>query len=162
MLHTAMRLARLMEKVGFALWQLAETEDAAVLYFAIRLRPIQGVGEAAAAPTLEAAQRKSFGELVAALRKGEAVDASLADDLSRLVSERNWLVHRAKRENRGAINDPQAYARLVDRLDVLATDALALQKRLAQETESHVRSTGVSAQFIEQEAAKLRREWSYE
>jgi hypothetical protein len=155
-------LAPLLQRVGYALWQLAEAEDAAVSYFVIRISPVRGVGNATAAPILEAAAKQTFGWLIARLREAAALEPALADELQTLVTERNWLVHRAKRENRGVLHRPNEYADLSRRLDKLAEGATDLQGRLANEIEAYVRSTGVPRAGIDAEAERLRREWGYD
>jgi uncharacterized protein YutE (UPF0331/DUF86 family) len=161
-LAKAERLAALLQKVGFAVWQLAEVEDLVANYVVLRLQATQGMGEEAARPLFETAGKKTFGQLLKKLRDAGVLDQELVGDLERLVDERNWVVHRAKRENRGVLDNPSGYAALQRRLDALADDALQMQKRLAGDVESYVRTAGVPAEVIDAEAARLQRAWGLE
>lgn len=52
-----------------------------------------------------------------------------------------------------------ALTQLLDRLDAIADDALALNKELGQVMEEYVVSAGVSLEFINAEADRLARQW---
>jgi hypothetical protein len=166
-----MQLLRLLEadqlgvlfwKIGYAIWHLAELEDAAASFYVVRLHPVQGVGLEAAKPIDDKAKKRTLGQLVRVLLAEGVFEEDFAAELLRLIKERNWLVHHSKREHRGILNRPEEYEALCHRVDRLAEDALAAQKRLAAVFEQYVRSKGVSAEVIAVEAARTRRSWGYE
>lgn len=134
----------------------------AASYFVVRLRPVRGVGNEAALPILREVEKKTFGWMVKRLREANVLDAPLADDLERLVHERNWLVHHSKRENRGVLTRVADYEELLRRLDKLADDATSMVTRLGGEVNSYVRSTGVAVATIEEDADRIRRALGYD
>ncbi|HEY2852761.1 MAG TPA: hypothetical protein VGJ18_07955 [Gemmatimonadaceae bacterium] len=161
-LEQSQRVAHLLQRVGYALWQLAEVEYAAATHVVVRLRAVKGAGLAMAEPIEAAVHRKTFGQIVSELRDSGMLEERLALRLQALLNDRNWLVHRAKRESRGVIHDAAQYESLVSRLDRIADDALALQKDLAGELEGYVLKLGVSREYIDKEAQRLAREWGYD
>jgi uncharacterized protein YutE (UPF0331/DUF86 family) len=155
-------LAAILQRVGYTLWQLAECEDAAAHYLMLRAGATKGMGEIAGRAALQKEQAKTFGALLSELRSNGIVEGSLEARLNALLRERNWLVHRSKRESRGVINDLDNVDVLVARLDRIAEEATTLDKELAQRIERFVVSSGVDPSFIDEEAKKLAESWGYE
>jgi len=165
--HFALEIARsqvltqLMARVGFAVWQVAECEDTLAHYVVIRLRESKGVGEEQGRELLAKHQGRTFGQLLGDLRKAGILDPSVEARASKLLAERNWLIHDAKRENRGLPNDLERVGAMTERLDWIADEALALNKILEAELEEIVVASGVDRKRIDEEAAKLRQKWGY-
>lgn len=154
-------LIQILTRVGYAVWQAAECEDTLAHYIVIRLRSAQGIGEEAGLALLEKAQSRTFGNLLHELRTAGILSSDHEERLSKLVDERNWLVHRAKRENRGVLNDIERVDPLIARIDHIADEALALHKSLAAEIEEFVVDSGVDRSVIDVEAARLAETWGY-
>ena len=77
------------------------------------------------------------------------------------MDDRNWLVHRAKRENRGALNDIALFNKLLARIDGIASDAGEINTFLATDMEDYVVRSGVDRSVIDVEATRLARSWGY-
>jgi hypothetical protein len=158
----ANRLAALLQRVGYALWQIAECEDTVAHYVVLRLHATQGMGEQAGMALLASAQGRTFGNLLSELRNRGVLEGDLEARIGRLVEDRNWLVHRAKRENRGILNDSAAYDALLERLTALADEATDLHILMASRLEAYAIEAGVDSAQIDREAAALRKAWGYE
>src|SRR5260221_10048794 len=141
-LDAAERLGALMQRVGFALWQLQELQYTAARYVVVRLRDARGVGAHRGAAISAEVEKLPLGKLLIELASAGVMTPDLASRLKATLGERNWLVHRSRREYRGVLSDPELYERLTLRLDRIADDALALHKELAEVTEEHVVSSG--------------------
>jgi hypothetical protein len=152
-------LVQLLTRIGYAVWQAAECEDTLAHYIVVRTRSSQGIGERGGLDLLRKAQSRTFGHMLRELRDAKILSSSLEARLSRLVEERNWLVHRAKRENRGVLSDLTQFNKLVERIDQIASDALELHKELGAELEEFVVASGVDRAEIDIEAAKLTAAW---
>lgn len=139
--------------------QVAECEDALSNWVAVALRPTQGIGENAAAPIVERIQKRSFGQLLSELEKDSVLDPALVARLRKLLSERNWLIHHAKRNHRGVLNRPEKFDELVERIDWIAEEATKLTSGLGAGFEEYVVSRGVDRTFIDEEAERIRRAW---
>jgi len=153
------RVAQLMQSVGYAIWQVQGLEDTLAAYIVVRLRESQGVGLDRGAELTAELARLELGKLIAQLRGAGVLPAEALQRLAKLRDERNWLVHRAWRENHGVIADSARLAHLLQRLAALAEDALALNKHMAAEVEACVSSAGVTREYIDREADRLRRSW---
>lgn len=145
--------------VGYALWQLQVLEEALATYLVLRHHATLGMGVEAAKPLEESAEAKTMGRLLRELISKGSIEEHLGKRLSTLLAERNWLVHRSRRESRGFMNDEAQLSRLLARLDSMADEALALLKLVAEATEAHVLDAGVSPEYIEAQAAALAKEW---
>lgn len=153
------RVAQLMQSIGHAVWQLQGLEDTLATYIVVRLRESQGVGLDMGADMSAELTRLELGKLIAQLRDAGALPSEILQRLGTLRNERNWLVHRAWRENHGVVASPARLTRLLQRLATLAEDALALNKYMGAEVTTFVRSAGVTREYIDREADRLRRSW---
>ena len=160
-LQRASVLSVVLQRVGYALWQLAECEDAAAHFLVLRAHATLGMGEASGEALLTKARHRTFGSLLTELAKRGIVDGELETRLNHLLKERNWLVHHSKRENRGVINHPDRVASLVARLDKIAEDATELQNELGQAVERFAVESGVDRDLVDREAQELAESWGY-
>ncbi len=162
-----MRMARaglltaLLERVGYTFWQLSECEDAVAQYLVVRLKATKGMGEEPGTKLLESVRRRTFGSLLKELRDNGVLPPALQGRIEELLEERNWLVHRSKRESRGVLFKSEQFDQLVARLATIADEALAVQKLVAEAIEEYVVGNGVDRAQIETEAARVVREWGW-
>ena len=158
-LEDAERLGALMQHLGFALWQLQLLEDSLATYVVIRVLDSRGVGAEQGALLSKDVQNKTMGALITSLRKAGVLSPAVSSRLEELLKDRNWLIHHARRENHGILASESRLATLIGKLEGIANSALATSKALAAEIEDYVTRSGVSPEFIEHEAARLRRSW---
>ncbi|MBP6670423.1 MAG: hypothetical protein KA180_13305, partial [Gemmatimonadales bacterium] len=117
------------------------------------------MGREAGEALLAKAERDTFGATLKALERSGVLPGDLAARLQQCLENRNWLAHRARREHRGILADPVAYARLSERLERMADDALALLKELEGQHHAYIVSQGVDPAEIEAAAQRLARAW---
>lgn len=158
-IEQATRLSTLMQAVGFAVWQLQELETTAITFAVIRLRASRGMGEVAGRALLEKGERRTLGHVLQELRARGLIDGAVDEDLRDVLDQRNWLVHRARRETRGVLTDDSRLSDLLARLDSLADRTLALQKVLASEIDAYVLSSGVKKKTVERETEEVAKRW---
>jgi hypothetical protein len=158
-LESAHRFASLMQEVGFAGWQLQELDTTCAAYVVVRLRQSRGIGSRIGDRLSADAERQTFGANVAELARSGLLAKNLAEQLGAVIEQRNWLVHRARREKRGFLLDNRTMDSFEKRLDRIAEDSLALLKSLGVEIQACVVSSGVPLAAIEMRAARLVRQW---
>ena len=158
--HRNERLAVLMQSVGFAVWQLQELETSVATYLVIRVHAHRGIGTVPGEQLIKKAEGRTLGSLVTELAKSGVIDGQLSVDLREVLEQRNWLVHRACRENRGILASPKQFSELLVRLEALAHRSLELLKEVASGIENHVLSCGVDRRTIDSEADRLARSWA--
>jgi hypothetical protein len=156
----ARHLFELMNKVGFAVWQIQELEATLATYLVLRVKATRGIGAVRGNELMKKAEALTLGALIRELSKAGVLEDKLANELNDVLKERNWLVHRARREKRGVLADPDALDHLTAQLDSLSDRALQLHKRLAKSLEGYVVQSGVDPTAIDREADKLARLWS--
>jgi uncharacterized protein YutE (UPF0331/DUF86 family) len=154
-------LSALLERVGYTFWQLAECEDAVAYYLVFRLKATKGIGLARGNELLENAQRRTFGSLIHELTEHGVLDGTVESRLAGLLDDRNWLVHRSKRESRGVLFRSADFERLVARLDRIAAEASAVQKLVVAATEDYLIASGVNRSEIDAAAEKSVQSWGY-
>jgi uncharacterized protein YutE (UPF0331/DUF86 family) len=97
------RLSEILQSVGFALWQLQELEDISAKYFVLLTQATQGMGIEAYKPLEDKANKKTFGSSIYEITKKGLISEELQERFSKLLAERNWLVHQSRRDSRNAI-----------------------------------------------------------
>ena len=153
------RLGSLMQSVGFALWQLQELETTAATYLVVRVHASRGIGTVQGDSLLKHAEGRTFGALLKELAKSGVIEDRLSIELHEILEQRNWLVHRARRENRGVVSNAEHLGDLIQHLQSLADRSLVLQKSLATDLERYVLDIGVDRAVIDSEADRLARSW---
>jgi len=157
----AERLPVLMQAVGFAVWQVQELENTAAHYVVVRLRAARGMGKEQGEAASREVEGLTFGRLLGELTRAGVVTPALGSRLEALVNERNWLVHRARRETRGVLSSEKQFGRVLQRIRSIADQALVLLRELAPIVEDYVVSTGVDRSFIDRESERLARSWGF-
>lgn len=99
----SMCLDAITKQIGFTLWQLQELESAAAQYFVLITQAKRGMGLQAGNALVEKAQRKTFGKTICEISKAGLLAGDLESRLTKLLLERNWLVHSSRATNRNAI-----------------------------------------------------------
>jgi hypothetical protein len=158
-LQRADRLAAITQRVGFALWQLQELEGVAAQYFVLVTQAKKGMGLAEGNALVDKVQGKTFGTILHQITKAGLLNSELERCFTKLLSERNWLVHRSRSHSRNAIYSDPAMQKIILRLDAMAEESNTLLKQLGIFIERHVKEYGVSEQYIEKMANQLLKQW---
>jgi uncharacterized protein YutE (UPF0331/DUF86 family) len=158
-LEMADRLSQVFHRLGFVLWQIQELESVAAQYFVLVAEAQKGMGLDAGNALIEKAQKKTFGATVSRFSKAGLLPPDLEGRFKHLLAERNWLVHRSRTDSRNVAHHDAAAMKLVDRLDAIAEESLALSKEIAELTERFVKKHGVTEEYIRKTAKHLLEEW---
>lgn len=110
-------------------------------------------------PKLRNRNKRTFGSLLKELSGSSTLNSDLGDRLLAILAERNWLVHRSRRDNRGVLRLDDNTLRLVAKLDRITAEALDLLRIVGALIEEHAINSGVSADVIDEESERLLREW---
>jgi hypothetical protein len=107
----------------------------------------------------ENAQRKTFGRMIHQIAKAGLLSAELESRFTKILVERNWLVHQSRATSRNAVYHDSAMNKLVLRLETIGDESLALLRELRVLAERYVKTHGVKPEFIEKAADELLRQW---
>lgn len=148
--------------IGYALWQCQALENTLVHYIVLKYRIKRGTPSTVAESAFKSVQKLTLGNLLADIRNQPDAPVSLVDRLTKLLGERNWLVHRCFTENRGVANSPTRLNALLSRSGAMSDEALSLNKEFAALLEAAVLASGVSKKELDAQAVNLIAGWSEE
>ncbi len=158
-MERAEMLTMLMQSVGFAVWQLQELENSTATYLVVRVVATPGIGLQKGQELMQRTESRTLGSLAKELGKTGIIEDQLAEDLQTITEERNWLIHRARRETRGILANGEQLRQMLQKLEALADRALQLHKSLGADLERYVLKCGVDRAVIDAEAARLAQSW---
>lgn len=158
-LEKANRLSAITQQVGFALWQIQELEGVCATYYVLVEEAELGMGEEAGNSLEEKARKKTFGTTIHKLVNAGLLAKEIEIRFKNLLSERNWLVHSSRASSRSAIHSDTDMAVLLERLNEISEEALALLKHVSALTEVHVKKYGISENQIKKKAKKILEQW---
>jgi len=158
-MQKANRLKEITQRIGFAIWQLQELEGVSAQYFVLLGQAKKGMGEAAGNDLVKKAKKKTFGRTIQNLKKKGLLSTELESRFLKILSERNWLVHRSRSENRDAVHSDIAMQRLMSRIDAMADESLALLKEIVSLSIAYVKKHDVNEDFIYKKAEELLNQW---
>jgi len=158
-LEKANRLSAISQRVGFALWQLQELEGVCATYYVLVEEAKLGIGEEAGNTLEERAKKKTFGTTIHKLVKAGLLDKEIEARFKILLFERNWLVHSSRASSRSAIHSDAHMRALLNRLNKISEESLALLKKVGERTEAHVKKYGVSEEYIEKKSKEILEQW---
>lgn len=142
------RLEKIAERIGFALWQLQELEGAAAQYYVLIEKALPGMGIEAGQELIDEALSKTFGKTVNRLLKSGQVPSEAMNRFQALLQERNWLVHNSRATSRSAVHEDVVCVQLIERINAIAGESLALIKQISKLAEYFILSKGFSQQDI--------------
>lgn len=117
------------------------------------------MGLAAGEVLTEKALSRTFGATITQLTKAKQLPQAMETQFKALLAERNWLVHSSQSSSRKAVHDDVACTQLIERLDRIADEALALLKVIGAQAEVFVKKHGVPTREIDRLAAETLKRW---
>lgn len=114
------RLAAFCDRIGFAVWQLQDLEAVCAKYLMLRTRLKNGIAEDEYDDLVTKALSKTFGATLRAATNAEVFPVPLQDRFTAILSERNWLIHRSRFDNRAAYYSDSAALKLIQRVDQIS------------------------------------------
>jgi len=152
-------LAELTRRVGYAVLQIQELEET----LQVHLVRVYKADEKAAWREVEAmfekTSKQTLGRLFYAIRDKGKCPPNLLSRLEHCVEERNWLVHRSRRENPKNVRSDAKRSEVIVRITAVVNEALSLMTTFQELTEAHLIERGADRATIQARAAEIRREW---
>jgi hypothetical protein len=152
-------LETLTQRIAFAVWQLQELEWAIAAFIVLMLKAHRGIGMEIGEQLLASAGKRTFGSLIKEAQGASLLEDKLANRFEKILNDRNWLIHRSRREHRGILSSRSRCNALASQIDAISTEALQLFKIIAELTEQYVKKSGIPQEIIEREAQRLLHEW---
>lgn len=152
-------LAGLTQSIGFAVWQLQELEWTMATFIVLLLKAHRGIGQEIGEQLLATAGKRTLGSLINEAKAAKLLQEKLATRLEKILDDRNWLIHRSRREHRHILSSRSGSATLIARIEAISDEALLLLKTVAELTDQYVRKSGISEKTIARETQRLLKEW---
>jgi hypothetical protein len=156
------RLAAVIQRIGFCIWQLQDLEGSAARFLVLmtQLTPLTSEEEGAA--LVERASGRTFGATLRGIAQADLLPDDIQGRFNTLLSERNWLVHNSRATSRDAIPSDTSALGLIERIDAISSEALALHREIDSLFNTVAENNGLSAESIEQAAQELLHIWHSE
>ncbi|MEW6313589.1 MAG: hypothetical protein AB1513_06020 [Pseudomonadota bacterium] len=154
------RVEKLQNAIGKALWEIQGVEQMLAKYHAI-------VFQLDSEPTLTAAEiEKQFeenfnhtvGRLVGLIKKADGGNGIAVEELENFVSERNWLVHKFRREVYLSLTTDDAFEKVITRVQALDRKSSELIDMFHNKLIQYFVGLGTPKELIETEQAKVLHE----
>lgn len=148
--------------LGYAVWQLQVLEEALVTHHVLLYELERG---RATRNDLRAAVEKRRGQTLGTLLKlpgfAQSLTQATRDRLAALLAERNWLMHRSRREVHVDMYTPAGAEAAVIRINAVGEDATTLMKDVQHATEARLVAKGMTKDVIDRNAAAVLSSWEH-
>ena len=156
---TQEQLAEVTLQVGFAVWQIQILEATVGTYLVLVHNATPATARNEVETMFSRAGKSTLGQLLRSIQATQSAPQTLVEQLDRFVEKRNWLVHHSRHESHADMySDARRFA-LVQKIEAIADDALALMKQFQDATEAHLITIGFTKEQIDVDAERIRNEW---
>jgi hypothetical protein len=152
------RVNQLRAAMGRALWEAQGVEQIVAKYYAIAFK-------LSTAPTLEEINKAfeenfthTAGRLIGVLKKAAGDKDVAAEKLESFVAERNWLVHKLRREEYLSLASDEGFTEVIARVQALEASSIELILIFHEKLVQYFVSLGTPRDLIEREQAKTLKE----
>lgn len=149
--------------VGHTVWQLQLLEDVIGAHLAL-LHDLQpGCSHEAVQAAVARYRKLTFGQLLGALDKAlgasRTLSAPIRARLEAVKEERNWLVHRSRRDAHVDVYTADGTTRVLARIDTLHASASDLMRDITADTQAGLQARGLDVLRIVATADDVARSW---
>lgn len=134
------------ERVGFCLLQIQSFEMTIEHYLAQTHKLEKNMSFEEVESIYDKLGKLTIGNLFKEILKCEVLPKDLEDRVNAFIKERNWLVHRCRKENEGDIYNESKFRLLYQRVADLSEESLALGKLFLEKSEKYILENGIMTQ----------------
>jgi len=156
---TAEELAELTRLIGYAVLQIQELEEILQLHLVLVHKADAKTARRDVETMFAKTAKHTLGQLLGDIREKGKSPSDLLSRLEHFVDERNWLIHRSRRENPRNLRSDAKRSQVIARITAVVNEALSLMMTFQELTEAHLIALGVERATIHARAAEIRREW---
>lgn len=153
------RLIQIQSSLGKALWQIQAFEDTLAYLIALVLRIPPRVSLEEVEAIIDNVRSGTLGKLLKDMKKAISFDDTFETFMSKILEERNWLVHRSWRTHGDFLAQEQEFVDLRYRLSRLTADAKEFNEFFVGIIESWARARGVTETEIESLSKEFADVW---
>ena len=103
----------------------------------------------------------TLGQLFREIEQKEEIPAKPNKRITTFIKERNWLVHKCRKENEGYLYNPEKFPLTLMRIRDLADESFALSKYFGAKSEEYILSKGImTREQLDYYIQKILDSWS--
>jgi hypothetical protein len=157
---TAEELAEFARLVGYAVLQSQALEETLALHLVMVHKADAKAARRDVETMFAKAEKQTLGQLFRAIQDKGKRPSDLLSRLEHFVGERNWLIHRSRRENRRNLRSDAMRSQLIARITAVANEALSLMTTFQELTEAHLIARGEDRAKMQARADEIYRGWA--
>ena len=136
-------LVELCHSVGFSLLQIQSFEYNIEIYLALvhKLEPKMAREEAE--NIFDKCGKMTLGQLFREIESEEELPEELHNRIHNFIKERNWLVHKCRKENQANLYNSEKFPFTLKRIEKVAEESLLLSKYFDKKAEEYLLNNGI-------------------
>jgi hypothetical protein len=146
-------------RIGYAVWQLQTVEDTLVAHHVMLYEVEVGCEQHAFETAIDRRRGQTLGTLLKLPGFETSLSVEIRGRLISLLAERNWLLHRSRREVHVELNTEAGASSVLARISAIGDDATILAKSVQRATEAGLAKKGISPEQITRNADAILRAW---
>ena len=158
-LRKSARLRAFCDRIGFAVWQLQDLETVCAKYLMLRTCIKEGVTEGDYDDLVAKALSKPFGATLRAAAEANVFSEPLQSRFKHVLSERNWLIHKSRLDNRAAFSSDSAAHALIQRIDQISSTVRELMLEIDALIDSDAMESGIDLSELGQRTDEMLSTW---
>jgi hypothetical protein len=159
---TAEELSELTRLVGYAVLQIQVLEETLQVHLVLVHKADAKAARRDVETMFAKTSKHNLGWLFRDIQDTGKSPSDLLSRLEHFVDERNWLIHRSRRENPRNIRSDAKRSQLIARITAVVNEALSLMTTFQELTEAHLIARGVDRAKMQARTAEIYREWNTE
>lgn len=152
------RVVILRNAIGKALWEIQGVEQMLAKYHAIVFKLDDAPGLEEIGKQFDENFNHTAGRLVGLIKQADGKNEIAAEELENFVTERNWLVHKLRREDYLALTEEQGFLKVIERVQAIDKKSEELMLMFHNKLIGYFVGLGTPRELIEQEQAKALQE----
>lgn len=146
--------------VGFCLMQIQSFELNIENYLAIVHKLEVNMAREEAEKIFEKCGKMTLGQLFKEIDKNEEIPQKLHDRLTNFINERNWLVHKCRKENEASLYNPEKFPLILLRIERISEESLKLSKYFSSQSEEYMlRNNIISKEELDNYTQRILDSW---
>lgn len=153
-------LSQLCLSVGFCLMQIQTFELTIENYLAQVHKLDTEMAREEAEKIFEQCGKMTLGQLFKEIEKNEKIPEKLHKRIKKFISERNWLVHKCRKENEAYLYNPNKFPITLSRIDSIAEESSELTKYFDTKSEEYMlRNNIITKEGLDKDTQRILDFW---
>lgn len=131
------------KEVGYCLMQIQSFELTVEIYLAQVHNLDVDMDRVEAEKIFDQCGKMTLGQLFNEIEQKEKLPIELSNRISNFIKERNWLVHKCRKENEGYLYNSEKFPKTLDRIRNLYEESDSLNKYFSTKSTEYILTKGI-------------------